>query len=183
MKILTGSLKGQSIVYRPNPHLRPTADKVRKALFDALQGRFEGKVVLDLFSGTGALGFEALSHGAERVTFVEKDRGQCAKIIQTTEKLELDAKVEVLCADALEALSKFSLQSRFFDIVFMDPPYEKGLCLKALETIGASSLIGQGTLLIAESRKREIFPKESGKLKRIKEKVYGDTQIGFYQAP
>lgn len=182
MKILTGNLKGREIVYRPNPHLRPTADKVRKALFDALQGQFDGKAVLDLFSGTGALGFEALSQGAEQVTFVEQDRGQCAKINQTAEKLDLGAKVEVVCADVPGTLPKLSRQSRSFDIVFMDPPYEKGLCQMAIEALGASNLIGPGTILIAEGRKNEVFPKETGKLVKIKEKVYGDTRIGFYQA-
>lgn len=183
MKILTGDLKGREIVYRPNPHLRPTADKVRKALFDVLQGQFEGKAVLDLFSGTGALGFEALSHGAARVTFVERDRGQCAKIDQTAKNLGLIEKVEVVCGDVFETIPKLSRRSLYFDIVFMDPPYEKGLCLKAIETLGASGLIGPGALLVAEGRKGEIFPKEGGKFLKIKEKVYGDTQIGFYRVP
>lgn len=183
MKILTGELRGREIVYRPNPHLRPTADKVRKALFDALQGQFEGKAVLDLFSGTGALGFEALSHGAERVTFVERDRGQCAKINQTAENLGLTDKVEVVFGDVFEEIPKLSRRSLYFDIVFMDPPYEKGLCQKAIEALGTSGLIGPGALLIAEGRRGEPFPKEAGKLLRIKEKVYGDTQIAYYRVP
>ena len=87
MKILTGALRGRKVLFKPNPNLRPTADKTRKAIFDMLQGGLEGAKVLDLFSGTGALGFEALSSGAEFVTFVESERAQALEIKKSLEKL------------------------------------------------------------------------------------------------
>ena len=80
MKILTGDLRGRVISYKHNPYIRPTSDKARKAIFDMLQGTLENKNVLDLFSGTGALGFEAFSQGADSVTFVELERSQAEAI-------------------------------------------------------------------------------------------------------
>ena len=95
MKILTGALRGQRILFRPNPHLRPTADKARKAIFDMFQGAMEGKRVLDLFSGTGALGFEALSQGAAHVTFVEKNKVQCSEISANLERFHWTDQTDV----------------------------------------------------------------------------------------
>ena len=181
MKILTGALRGQPIQFTKNPHLRPTADKVRKALFDMLQAHIEGKRTLDLFAGTGALGLEALSMGASKATFVELDKTQCKKIRENLQRLKLDERAEVLNADALTAIESFSRQGRSFDIILIDPPYEKGLGLKAMAALNASSLIGSGCVVIFECSKRETAPETVGQLQNIKEKVYGDTRVAVYR--
>ena len=101
MKILTGSLRGRTLRFRDNPHLRPTADKVRKAIFDRLQGQVADKTVLDLFSGTGALGFEALSECARRVTFVELNADQAEAIrenLKPEQKKEYMKLVQASCS-------------------------------------------------------------------------------------
>ncbi len=181
MKILTGKLKGRSIVFKPNPHLRPTADKVRQALFNMLQGEIEGKNVLDLFSGTGALGLEALSQEAAFVTFVESDKMQLKKIRESLEAFGLADQARTVCADGIEAIKNLAQDGQFFDLIFIDPPYDEGLGQRALSALAISKILHEDTLIILESRKREDFPKVVGKLARIRENRYGDTKISFYK--
>ena len=180
MKILTGSLRGKTIQFKPNPHLRPTADKVRKAIFDMLQGQLEGKNVLDLFSGTGALGMEALSGGAERATFVETDAMQCGKLKENLAALGLDERSFVIRLDAVAAIESFSRQGEFFDLIFLDPPYEKEWGKRTLEALSSSNVLHEGTFIISECNKREEIEKRLGRLRCVKTKAYGDTQIAVY---
>src|SRR5262245_31330081 len=129
MKILTGALRGRSILLRPNENMRPTTDLVRKAIFDTLQGAIEGKKVLDLFSGTGALGFEALSSGAREVLWVEQDGSQVRAIEKTLKSLEMEKSGKVIESDALSAVERLAARSEQFDLFFLDPPYHSGLGL------------------------------------------------------
>ena len=180
MKILTGALRGHPILFKPNPHLRPTADKIRKAIFDMLRGSLEGARILDLFSGTGALGLEALSSGASFVTFVEMDEGQALTIEKNLEKLGLYEQGEVISSDALRAIEKFSNEDRQFDFVFMDPPYEEGLGLKALAALVQSKILSEEALIVFECRESETLPHPDN-LECAKDKVYGDTRIVIYR--
>jgi 16S rRNA (guanine(966)-N(2))-methyltransferase RsmD len=181
MKILTGRLRGRILLFKPNSHLRPTSDKVRKALFDTLKGAVEGKNVLDLFSGTGALGFEALSGGAADVTFVENDRNQCRKIEENIRGLGLEDQARVWNGDVEEALGIFASKARYFDIVFLDPPYGKNLGLQTLTSLSKLSLVPEGGFIVLESRKGEMLPERCGLFRAVKAKRYGDTQITIYQ--
>lgn len=181
MKILTGALRGKPILFKPNPKLRPTSDKTRKAIFDMLQGGLEEKNVLDLFSGTGALGFEALSQGAARVTFVEMNRAQCDKIKENLIRLELTDRAQVVNLDAVAAVGSYSRQESTFDLVFLDPPYEKGLAERALLAISRSSVLGAQGWVILECGRREELPDPAGGLRKMKTKTYGDTKVLFYQ--
>ncbi len=181
MKILTGQLKGHSIRFKPNPHLRPTSDKARKAIFDALQGALEDKSVLDLFSGTGALGFEALSNGAAQVTFVERHRGQARSIKENIEQFELADRSDVLCMDAFDAIKFLEKEKQFFDFVFLDPPYASQKEDSMLETFSSSSLIDASSIVVTESRHHHERTHASGPLVLIRKKIYGDTQISFWR--
>jgi 16S rRNA (guanine(966)-N(2))-methyltransferase RsmD len=180
VKILTGTLRGETISFSPNPHLRPTADKVRKAIFDILQGGVEGKNALDLFAGTGAMGLEALSNGAERVVFVEADTSQCRKIKDNLTRLKLGERAVVSNEPVEKVLSYFSGKSEYFDLIFLDPPYEKALGEKTLRQIADSHVLHEDTLVILECRKTEPIPGVVGDLKALKIKTYGDTKTLFY---
>ena len=180
MKILTGALRGHPILFKPNPYLRPTTDKTREAIFDMLRGNLEGARILDLFSGTGALGLEALSSGASFVTFVEMDEGQALTIEKNLEKLGLYEQGEVISSDALRAIDRFSNEDRQFDFVFMDPPYEKGLGEKALIALAKSRILNKGALIVFECRESENLPGING-FECIKDKLYGDTRIVIYR--
>ena len=181
MKILTGSLRGKKILFKPNPYLRPTADKVRKAIFDKLQGHLEGKRVLDLFSGTGALGFEALSNGADHVTFVEKNARQCQRIGDTLASLGLSGRASVLHHEAVAAVDLLSKKELLFDLVFLDPPYERGFGTAVLETLSLSVLLEPSALVVAETRKTDFLPEKVSRLLRINEKKYCEKMVSIYK--
>jgi 16S rRNA (guanine966-N2)-methyltransferase len=180
MKILTGSLRGQTIAFKPNRHLRPTADKTRKAIFDMLQGSLDGARVLDLFSGTGALGFEALSNGAESVTFVEIEKTQDLTIEKNLAKLGLYEKGEVIVSDAIKAIERFSEERRKFDFIFMDPPYEKGFGEKALAALKKADILNKNALIVFECRESEVLVSISA-FECIKDKTYGDSRVLIYK--
>ncbi len=180
MKILTGHLRGQRIEFKPNPHLRPTADKVRQAIFNSLQGEIEGKKVLDLYSGTGAFGIEALSSGAQTAIFVEKNAAQCRAIHRSLEFLGLADNTRVESMNAIQALRSFAREGLCFDLIFLDPPYEKDLTLRTLRAISETSIFHEASLVICETRKEEPLPEGIGKLTCVKNKRYGDTRILFF---
>lgn len=179
MKILTGTLRGQTIFFKPNPHLRPTSDKARKAMFDMLQGAFEDTRVLDLFSGTGALGYEALSQGAAHVTFVENDGAQCKKIAENLKRLKLEEKTSVSEADAFDWVNAQKKQ-RAFDFIFLDPPYAYDLATQALEAIEKKELLSKKGFIVVECRRKDDVEEKIGSLAMVREKRYGQTKVLFY---
>jgi 16S rRNA (guanine966-N2)-methyltransferase len=119
MRIIAGTHRGSRISAPKGLDTRPTGDRVREAAFNLI-GPVEGASVLDLFAGSGAMGLEALSRGAASVTFVESDRGACRTIAENLERLRLTG-ARITCGDALWALRQ---DSRRYDLVLVDPPYE-----------------------------------------------------------
>ncbi len=163
-------------------HLRPTSDRVRESLFNVLQGgRFgetiRGKVVLDLFAGTGALGLEALSRGAKHVTFVENG-AVGGKLIQANiTKLKRRDDATILKMDATQiGVAKASDQA---DLVFLDPPYGKGLGIKALKNASEMGWIGKDAMIVWEENTAQPAPRGFTTLDTRK---YGDTWVTFLKA-
>ncbi len=182
MKILTGRLKGRVIQLKPNENLRPTTDLVRKAVFDTLRGAIEGRRVLDLFSGTGAMGFEALSSGAAEVVWVDSDREQARSIEKTILQLKLEDSGGVMRSDALVALESLAADAQTFGLFFLDPPYKTALGVRALERIAALGLAEPGAILVLETHKTVDPPETAGSFRVIKTKKHGDTKLTFYLA-
>src|SRR3989338_7402944 len=137
--------------------LRPTQDKVREALFNLI-GDVTDKNVLELFAGSGAFGIEAISRGARYVTFVDNNF-RCIETIRTNiESLAVpDSRYEIIRANALSILSRFERQEEKFDIIFLDPPYHKGLAKKCLINIDSYDIVAQNGLVIAEYFKKEAL--------------------------
>ena len=156
MRIIAGSRKGARIFAPRGTETRPTGDRVREAAFNLLgPGAAEGVVVLDLFAGSGAMGLEALSRGAERATFVESDRDACRTINRNLDKLELMG-ATVLCQDALTALRADARAGRRYDLVLVDPPYRRFSSLQnALIQYLPEILAPGGTLLVETAADEE----------------------------
>ena len=146
------------------------------------RGAFEGKRVLDLFSGTGALGFEALSSGAREAVWVDSDGTQVEMIEKTISELGLHEAGRVICLDVFRALENLIRGEQRFDFIFLDPPYHQGLGQKALKLISQSGLVHEGSILVLETHKTEDPPETIGRLKSVKTKKHGDTKITFYLA-
>lgn len=173
MRVTTGSRKGGKLVKNNLSHVRPTTDKVKQALFTKLQFFINGKRVLDLFSGTGALGIEAISRGAKQVVFVDKNAKSVQMTKQNLNKLNLDAMV-VKC-DALKFLEK---QTEPFDLILVDPPYSSDLYIPVLDLIHKQNLLANDGIIVCEHEKWENIEFDSFDV--LDEKRYGNIVLTYF---
>jgi 16S rRNA (guanine966-N2)-methyltransferase len=175
MRVIAGRYGGRRLQAPPGAATRPTSDRVREALFSILGPRVDGAAVLDLFAGSGALGIEALSRGAERATFVENAPPAVRALRANLAALGADA--EVARADALRWLRAASGGGRQYSLVFLDPPYRRAAALGADLSDAMPAVLGPGALVISESDRRA--PLELT-IPTIDERRYGDTLIRFH---
>ncbi len=185
MRIVGGDFRGRKLVAPSGQNTRPTTDRTRESLFNILAHRgdvaFEGARVLDLFAGSGALGFEALSRGASFCLFVETDAGARGAIRDNVEALGLfgNTRIHRRPADAL-GLKPAGVGDRF-DLCFMDPPYRKGFIEKALRTLIEGAWLAPGALIVAEhERGLEPLPPAPWELEETRN--FGDTEVSFIRA-
>jgi 16S rRNA (guanine966-N2)-methyltransferase len=187
MRITGGRARGRRTVSkRPlarsirKGRLRPTSSKVREALFDILRERIKGARFVDLYAGTGTVGIEALSRGAERVVFVEQSRLMVDTIQKNVDEFGFREKSMVFKGRARDFLKRVSPDKGQFDIFFLDPPYHSDEIKRILPFIGESELLhGDAVVLVEHSVKRDI-PETVGGLKRAKSYRYGDTMLTSY---
>lgn len=152
IRIDSGLYKGKRLIENKYDHIRPTTDKVRQALFVKLQFFVPEKHVLDLFCGTGAIGIEALSRGAEKVVFVDKDFRSVEMTKANLKSLKIDQKV--FKCDALVFLEKCDEK---FDLIILDPPYKSGLYEKVLSKIAEKNLLSSDGIIVCEHAKEDTF--------------------------
>lgn len=180
MRIVAGRYGGRRLTAPKGEGTRPTSDRVREALFSAL-GPLDGARVLDLFAGTGALGLEALSRGAEHVVFVERDRRALTALRANVAALDVPpGAVEVRPGEARGALRAARERGDDYDLVFLDPPYRLAPALGAELTEGLAGLLAPGARVVAEMDRRA--PLELG-LPCTLDRRYGDTQIRIHTSP
>ncbi|MBI4521982.1 MAG: 16S rRNA (guanine(966)-N(2))-methyltransferase RsmD [Gemmatimonadetes bacterium] len=174
MRIIAGQWGGRRLKTPRGRGVRPTLDRVREAWMSALSPRLGGARVLDLFAGSGALGLEALSRGAEHVTFVEKAGEALRVLAENVATLGADASVQVVRGDALRYVAR--LQPHAFDIALADPPYEQGLAARLVTAFLENPFAGE---LWVEHRTSEPMPDAPG----MRQRRYGDTTLTAVAAP
>ena len=186
MKIIAGTYKGRNF-YMPEG-IRPTQNLTRKALFDLLGQDLAGLTFLDFFAGSGAVGLEALSRGAKKVAFVEKDERNSHLIRENLELLGMpllgkdrQALYEVVKVDAFASVKQFAAGGKKFDIVFADPPYGLGLAKKMLKTLGAYDIVTANCVVVIQHEKEEVLPGSQGNLHRSEQRKYGSTVLSIYK--
>lgn len=173
MRVTGGALGGRRL-RAPRAGARPSADRVREALFARIDPA--DAAVLDLYAGSGALGIEALSRGAAHAVFVER-APRCAGVLrENLAALGLTARAEVLVADALGALDRLCEAGRRFDLVLVDPPYGSEEAGRALVRLARSELLPEGAIVVVESSRRRPPAAVEG-LEGIDERRYGDTLV------
>ncbi len=180
MRIVAGLHGGRRIAAPPGDTTRPTSDRVREALFSML-GPLDGHVVLDLFAGSGALGLEALSRGASRALFVERDRRALAALRSNVSALRLSEKQAIVRAGDAGRLARDAVaRAEAYDLVFLDPPYRLAAGLGAVLGATLTGLLAPGARLVTESDRRT--PMELTDVPLIQERRYGDTLIRIHAA-
>ncbi len=150
MRVIAGKARRLPLKTLPGSDTRPTTDRIKETLFNILQPEIPDCRFLDLFSGSGAIGIEALSRGAESAVFVEKNPKACACIRDNLAFTKLAEDGKLLAMDVLQALRSMEGQTAF-DCIFMDPPYECGLERQVLEYLAQSTLADENTMIIAEA--------------------------------
>jgi len=180
VRVVAGQARGRSLHGPPRGSVaRPTSDRVREALFQILEP-IAGEVVLDLYAGTGALGIEALSRGAARAVFVERDRGMLRVLSQNLRELGLQERATVVGSDVLEALRGPLADAGPVDLALADPPYRDA---RAGETLAALvPLLAPAGIVAFEHASRDAPPDVSG-LVRQSTRRWGDTAVSFYALP
>lgn len=177
MRITTGKYRNFKI-YMPRG-IRPTQDKVRKAVFDIL-GDISGLAFLELFAGSGAVGLEALSRGASELTMVESNRDSILAIKRNIELLKVPA-CNLYHLEAEKGVKLLFLDKKRFDIIFIDPPYHKDMAKKILQTLEGYDILAPHGLIIVQHSKAEILPANSLIFDLIKEAKYGDTWLSIFR--
>ncbi len=202
MRIISGKYKGRLI--KMPKSIRPTQDKVRKALFDIL-GDIQGLSFLELFAGSGAVGFEAVSRGVTDLTLVEYNRDCLFAIRKNIESLQLKV-CNLYPKEADQAIKAFNKDQRKFDIIFLDPPYypecsyskqhlfgipkryrrssfvrDQEVSKKTLQTLSVYDILAPNGFIVVQHFKKDILPNTLGELTLFKEACYGDTELSFYR--
>lgn len=184
MRIISGSARGRRLLSPKNMSIRPTADRVKESLFNilsVLMGSFANCRVLDVFAGTGNLGIEALSRGADYAVFVDSQKESVALAKRNLEICGFAHRARVIEREAIQAFGLLEKTGDRFQLVFIDPPYRQGLGEKTLEYLASSRLSDENSLVVVEISADEILPTEFGSLKEFDRRVYGDTAIAFFR--
>ena len=150
MRIVTGSARGITLQTLEGEATRPTPSAVKEAIFSSIQFDLEGRTMLDLFAGSGQMGLEALSRGAEKATLVDGSKDAYAIDMANAKKTKLYPQCNALCMD-WEQYIKSAAKRNSFDIIFMDPPYAEGLVPKVLCALFDADMVKDSTLIICES--------------------------------
>lgn len=154
MRVIAGKARRMTLVTPSGREVRPTTDRIKETLFNILQNDLEGCLFLDLFSGSGGIGIEALSRGAKKAVFVDKNKDSVRCIGQNLSHTRLEEDAEVLPMDVLQAIRNLSKRNKYFDIVFMDPPYEGGMEKDVLDELASAEIIDGKTIIVVETSLR-----------------------------
>jgi 16S rRNA (guanine966-N2)-methyltransferase len=177
LRIISGEHKGRILSSVKKARIRPSSDKVKGSIFNVLKDEVLGKKVLDLFAGSGNLGIEALSRGAEFVTFVDSSLQSIKVIKRNLESLNLNQRAETIGKDCLKVLPKLGKK---FGIIFADPPYLCGFAQKVIDSVVKYDLLESDGILILEHHKKETFTYPEERLFYVRAKRFGDTMVSFF---
>ena len=177
MRVVGGSAKGHRLYAPRGTDTRPTSDKVRESIFNIVRDSILDASVLDLFAGTGALGIEALSRGAERAVFVERRSAACDVIRRNLAHTKFNDAGRVVCASAERTLSELD---GAFSLILLDPPYAYPTIHDIMHMIGDARVIEDGSIVVLEHSPRFAVVERYARLVLSRQKVYGDTAVSIF---
>jgi 16S rRNA (guanine(966)-N(2))-methyltransferase RsmD len=180
MRIGSGEMRGRRLHAPKGERTRPTGGRLKKSLFDVLAGRLPGATVLDLYAGSGALAFEAISRGAARAVVVERNRRACDSIRRNASELRISERVEILAMEVSSGLSKLRHRGDRFDIIFADPPYRSSESEDLLVDLGHGPLLAEGGLLVLEHHHKRELRERYGSLSRVRALKAGESALTLF---
>ena len=179
MRVIAGELKGRRLKSPEGSDIRPTTDKVKEAVFSMLIPYMdEGFTALDLFAGSGGLGIEAISRGAECVFFSDSNRAALKLVKENLEHCEVLDRAVLLLGDFRSNVKRMS---RTADVVFLDPPYADGFILPALDALDKNEAVRPGGAVVCEHSFREDLPEEVSGFRTVKSRRYGSIAVTIYE--
>ncbi len=179
MRIISGEFKSRKLDFKCSPSVRPMTDRMKETLFNILGETVRGARVLDLFAGSGSIGLEALSRGAEQVTFVEVDPANCKIILKNIESLGIGKKAKVVTKDAFLAIKRLESEGEKYGLIFTDPPYDKGLMKKILLDLDQSDILSPHARVISHHSAHEGLPDMLTSLLVERSKEIGQARLSF----
>jgi len=182
MRVISGICRGMKLIAPAGKATRPTSDRVKEALFNIISSRFsfDGASILDICSGTGALGIEALSRGAASSVFIENDRNTLASLEKNISDPRIKNRSEIAAMDAVKALSLLARRGKKYDVVFFDPPYNSDLYLHLIEALGILDILNSNAIFVVECSTHKPLPGAFGSLVRFDSRIYGNTVLDFF---
>ena len=181
MRIIAGNARGQRLKAPKGRDVRPTADRVKEALFNLIAAKLEGARVLDLFAGTGNLAIEALSRGAAQAILVDSSTASMRLIRKNLERLRFTERADTWVAPVSRVLRAMARRSDCFDIIFLDPPYGQRLVEETLTLIARGKLLRETGVVVAEHSVRDEIDALYDSLVRCDQRRYGDTFLSFFR--
>jgi len=181
MRVIGGTARGRRLKAPKGQAVRPTAARVKESLFNILPPNLSGLRVLDLFAGSGNLSIEALSRGAVHAVLIDESSRSTAAIRANLDRLALSERAQVWTAPVLRSLRKLAQSEQLFDLIFLDPPYERELVGAALASVGRSHLLSEGGTVVAEHSAREPVRLRYQDLVLHDQRRYGDTLLSFFK--
>ncbi|NLK07636.1 MAG: 16S rRNA (guanine(966)-N(2))-methyltransferase RsmD [Firmicutes bacterium] len=178
MRVIAGSARGRKLQSVKGQKTRPTQDRVKESLFAILADAILIGDFLDLFAGSGSIGIEALSRGAAKAVFVERNKRAASTLRNNLTNTGFMEQSEIYLLDTTRALRRLAGERRRFGCIFLDPPYNEGLIMETLAGIDPV-LLSHETVVIAEHHRKEDIPETVGALVNVRQKVYGDTVLTF----
>lgn len=179
MRVISGTARGKKLLSPKDKKVRPTLDRVKENIFNIL-GNMRDAKVLDLFSGSGGIGIEALSRGASFCYFCDIDKDSIKLTMQNIKLARVEDRAKVVNDDAFSFLKIMDIKGEKFDFIFVDPPYLKGITEKILHQLQKCNIIQDRGIIIIETDKEEKFLDDEFGFKKLKEKVYSKTRVTFF---
>ena len=180
MRIIGGKFKGRKLRAFRGTRTRPTSDRTREAIFDIIAFEVRDTRVLDLFAGTGALGIEALSRGAQSAVFIDISRQALSILGENLADLSPEGPNRVIRWDLTHSLDCLHSMPRAFDLVFLDPPYNRNLIIPALDHLHRSQSLDNGARIIIEHSQLERVEPDCPPFEIVDERRYGKTLVSFF---
>lgn len=186
MRVISGAARGTRLMDLGDADIRPTLDRVKESFFNQVGPDLTGLSFLDLFAGTGSMGIEALSRGAEQVVFVEQNSQAQSLITRNLEKCRMTVedqtmRWDLIKSDALESLSLLREKAMAFDLIYVDPPFADDLYEPCLTRLSDSGILKEEAWVIVEHFHKTDFQERYAKLKTFKDRRLGDSCLSFFK--